>query len=238
MLAQSISDNEKVFTGIPIQTRMLAEAFEKEVETYCLSQKSEPDLPKQLCLVDLYRIFIKEKINIFKSKGEIAEEQHTDIIMDDISITKSHQRFALEILLPELKNTVLKFEECDMLAPEAISRIGIIQYVDDKTHLSHRTFAEYYVADFLATQLTKETRFLLEVLKILFEIFLRKDYAVIRNFLDGLLVNSEKSKVIKQYGEQIYKIWTVEHSYTYKMNKEELTRGRIQRALWQAAMFI
>jgi len=62
---------------------------------------------------------------------------------------------ALEVLLPELKDTVLKLAEADMLAPEAIFRIGIVQYVDDKHHFINRTFAEYYVADILATKLTK-----------------------------------------------------------------------------------
>jgi hypothetical protein len=201
-LAQSISDKEKEFTGIPLQARMLAEVFEKEVKTYCLSQKSEPELPKQLRLVNLYRKFVKEKINIFTSKGDIA-----DIILRDISINKNHQKLALELLLPELKDTALKLEESDMPAPEEISRIGIVQYDDDKPHFFHLTFAEYYVADFLATHLTKETRFVLEVLNILFQILLGANYALIRFFLDGLLVNPEKSKVIKQYGKQIYKIW-------------------------------
>jgi ankyrin repeat protein len=225
-LAQSINDKEKEFTGIPLQTRMLAEAFGKEIKTYCLSQKSEPELPKQLCLVDLYREFIKEKINIFKSKGEVAKEQDNDIIQYDISITKNHQKLALEILLPELKDTALKLEESDKLAPEAISRIGIVQYVDDKPHFIHRTFAEFYVADFLEKQLTKKTCFLLEVLNILFKILLGKDYAVIRFFLDGLLVNTEKSKVIEQYGQQINEIWKV---------KESKRREELVAALRQAA---
>jgi len=155
-LAKSTSDKAKEFTGIPLQTRMLAEAFEKDVKTHCLSQKSELELPNQLCLVDLYRKFIKEKMIIFfKSKGEIAEQQLTDIIMNDISITKNHQKKALELLLPDLRDTVLSLEESDLLSPEAISMIGILQYVVDKPHFIHRTFAEYYVADFLATQLTK-----------------------------------------------------------------------------------
>ena len=67
---------------------MLAEAFEKEFKIYCFSQKSELELPKQLCLVDLYTKLIKGKMKIFKSKGEIAEEQYADIIICDISITK------------------------------------------------------------------------------------------------------------------------------------------------------
>jgi ankyrin repeat protein len=232
-LAQSISDKEKEFTGIPLQTRLLAEAFEEEVKSYCLSQKSEPELPKQLCLVDLYIKCIKGKMkNFFKSKGGMAEEQLADIIMNDISITKNHQKLALEILLPELKDTVLKLEESDMLEHQAISMIGIVQYVDDKPHFIHRTFAEYYVADFLSKQLTKETSFLLEVLNILFKILLGADYAVIRFFLDGLLVNTEKSKAIKLYGEQIYNIWKIKRSYKFfGIKKEKLTREKLETVL-------
>jgi hypothetical protein len=80
-LAQSVSDKEKEFTGISLQTRMLAEAFEGEVKMFCLSLKSEPVLPKQLCLVDLYRKFIEKKWNIFIQRGEVAKEQHTHILL-------------------------------------------------------------------------------------------------------------------------------------------------------------
>jgi len=236
ILAQSISDKGKELTGIPLQTRMLAEAFEKEVKTYCLSQKSEPELPKQLCIVDLYRKLIKVKINIFNSKEEITEEQHTDIILDDISVTKNHQKLALEVLFPELKYTVLKLEKSDMLAPEAISRIGMVKYVDDKPHFIHHTLAEYYVANFLVKELTKEKHFLLEVLNILFKILLQADYEVIRFFLNELLVHPEKSKVIKQYGKQIYKIWKVKQSYTlFKIKRKKFTREKLKTVLHQAA---
>jgi len=194
------------------------------------SHYNEPELPKQLHLVDLYRKLIKEKINIFKSKGEIAEEQLSDILQYDISISKNHQKLALEVLLPEVKYTVLKLEESDMLAPEAISRIGIVQYVDDKPHFIHHTFAEYYVADFLSTHLTKETRFVLEVLDILIEILLGADYAVIRFFLDGILVNSEKSKALKQYGKRIYEIRRV-----CENKKEKLTRAELGTVSHKAA---
>jgi len=235
-LAQSISDKEKVFTGIPLQTRILAEAFEKEVESYCLSQKSELNVHKQLCLVDLYRKFIKEKMNIFKSKGELAKQQDNDIILSDISITKNHQKLALEVLLPELRGTALELEECDTLAREAISRIGIVQYVDNKPHFIHRTFAEYYVADFLATHLTKETSFLLEVLNIMFELLLGEGYEVTTLFLDGLLANLEKSKAIELYGKQIYKIWNVKEKFIlFKIKRKKLTREKLQTALFVAA---
>ena len=236
LLARSVSDKEKEFTGIPLQTRMLAEAFEKEFETYCLSQKSEPKLPKQLCLVDLYRKFMKEKINIFKSKGRIVEEQDADIFLSDISITRNHQKLALEVLLPEMKDTVLKLEENRMLETEEISRIGIVQYVDDKPHFIHRSFAEYYVADFLATQLTKETYFPLEVLNIMFTVLLGKEYEGITHFLDGLLVNIKKSKALKQYGKQIYKLWEDKEKFMFfKIKRRNSTREKLQTALEQAA---
>jgi hypothetical protein len=45
--------------------------------------------------------------------------------VNDISITKNHQKLALELLLPELTDIVLKLEESDMLSHEAISWFGI-----------------------------------------------------------------------------------------------------------------
>jgi len=205
-LAQSISDKEKEFTGIPLQTRMLAEAFEKEVKTFCLSQKCDPELPKDLCLVDLYRKFITNKWNIFIEKGEIAKEQLSHTVIHDISVTKNHQKLALEVLFPELKDTVSKLEKSQLLVPEAISGIGIVQYINDKFHFIHRTFAEYYVADFLVTQLTNEASFLLEVQNFLLKILLEEDYHVIRFFLDELLLKSEQPEVnLQQFGKRINK---------------------------------
>jgi len=236
LLAQSISDKEREFTGIPLQTQMLGEVFEKKVETYCLSQKSELKLPIQLCVLDLYRKIIKKKINIFISKGEIAKEQIADITLSDISITRNHQILAMELLLPEMKDTVLNLEATVMLENEAISRIGIVQYVDDKPHFIHRTFAEYYVADFLAKQLTKETQFTLEVLNIVFNILLGKEYEVTRHFLDGLLAKLEETEAIKQYGKQIHKIWKDKIIFnSFEIKKKKLTRHQLQEALLQAA---
>ena len=203
-LALSVSDNKKEFTGIPLQTRMLAEAFEEEVKIFCSPLTSEPELPKQLHLVDLYKKFIDKKWNIFNSKGEIAKEQESEIIMSEISVPKNHQKLAVEMLFPELKDTVLKLEESDMLEPEAISRIGIVQYIDDRPHFIHRTFAEYYVADFLVKQLSKKACFLVEMQNFLLNILQEAYYHVIRFFLNGLLLKSELPKVnLEQCGKLI-----------------------------------
>jgi hypothetical protein len=63
-LAQSISDKEGEFTGIPLQCRMLAEAFDKEVQAFCQSTVSEPELPFKLDLVGLYETFLNRKYDI------------------------------------------------------------------------------------------------------------------------------------------------------------------------------
>ena len=203
-LAFSVSDYKKELTGIPLQTRMLAEAFEEEVETFCVSLKSEPALPKELGVVDLYGKFIETKLNIFIQKGEIAKEQNTRTVIHDISVAKNHQKLALEILFPELKDTVSKFVKFELLERDAISRIGIVQYINEKPYFIHRTFAEYYVADFLVKQLSKEACFPVEVQKFLLRILQKADYEVIRLFLDGLLLKSELPEVnLEQCGELI-----------------------------------
>jgi ankyrin repeat protein len=224
-LSQSISDKEREFTGIPLQTRLLAEAFEEEVKTFCLSHKSKPELPTKLCLVGLYTKWIEKKLIIFLKKGAMATEQYTHGTIHNISVTENHQKLALEILFPELKDRISIFEELDMLAPEAMSRVGIVQYVDGKPNFIHRTFAEYYVADFLVKKLNKGTCFLSDVLNILFKILLETDYGVIRFFVDGLLVNCEKSKMIEQVAK-----WIEKHIY-----RKQLTRYRLEKILYQAA---
>jgi hypothetical protein len=62
---QSISDKDKEFTSIPLQTRMLAEAFKGEFNAFYVSEKSEPELPHKLDLPGLYRRFIESKYDIY-----------------------------------------------------------------------------------------------------------------------------------------------------------------------------
>jgi hypothetical protein len=70
-LAQSIRDKEIEFTGIPLQTRMLAEDFHKEAETFCLSHNSEPELPKN-CLLQIYQIYMG---NSLKPNGTFSQKK-------------------------------------------------------------------------------------------------------------------------------------------------------------------
>jgi predicted NACHT family NTPase len=51
-IVQPVSDRDREFTGIPLQCRMLAEAFDEEVKTFYHSAESVPTLPVKLNLIE------------------------------------------------------------------------------------------------------------------------------------------------------------------------------------------
>jgi hypothetical protein len=213
-LAQSISDKDREFTGIPLQTHMLAEGFEKQFRLFYLSEKSDPELPEKLDLLGLYRRFIDRKYDILygdkaaptagKIVAEEAREFHLKFMQDQ------HQRLALQALFTEDQLTFLQIDDESTLTDEQMAMFGIAQRnIDGKPHFIHRTFAEIYVAEFLIKQLKKKTRPNKQVQELLLnEVLLKPDYHVIRAFLDGLLGNSMPSaEVLKDYGKKFDEQW-------------------------------
>jgi hypothetical protein len=214
-LAQSISDKDREFTGIPLQIHMLAEVFEEEFTSFCHSEKSEPELPEKLELLGLYKRFIerkydicyKEKPNTTASKMTAGEQQSSYF-----KCTQEHQLLALEALFPEDQVAYLKKDHHYAISDEELSGIGIVQRnKEGKLKFIHRNFAEFYVAEFLIKQLTEET-FQSTLVQdfLLNEVLLKPDYHVIRAFLDGLLGISMPSKeVLEGYGKKIDEQWKV-----------------------------
>jgi hypothetical protein len=206
-LAQSISDKDREFTGIPLQMRMLAEAFEQEFRSFYVSEKSEPELPQKLDLVELYGRFIDSKYDIFfkeKSKlqpGNIGADKIREGYLKNIQV--EHQLLALEALFIEDQVTFLQSYDRTTFSNEDLARIGIAQRNNEgRPHFIHRTFAEYFVADFLIKQLTKKTKQHVQVKGILLsEVLVKEDCRVIRAFMDGMLKNSKPSKeALNEYG--------------------------------------
>jgi hypothetical protein len=60
--AKNLSDRDGQYTGIPLQTMMLGEAFEKEAENYCSNRKV--NLPQNFNLLALFKKFTENKCNI------------------------------------------------------------------------------------------------------------------------------------------------------------------------------
>jgi len=92
------------------------------------------------------------------------------------------------------------------LSDEELARIGIAQRnKKGKPQFIHRTFAEFYVAEYLINELTKKTKQHKQVKELLINnVLLLPLHQVIESFLDSLLEKSEPSKeTLKEYGEMI-----------------------------------
>jgi ankyrin repeat protein len=210
-LFQSISDKDKQFTGIPLQCRMLADAFEKNVEEFFQSAESMPDLAFELDLLGLYSRFIEMKYEIYvKEKGRISMTNMTTIEAGKHlvkNIIQDHQILALKILFGEELLALLQIDSQCTSSDEDLTRTGIVQMSNEgKLQFIHRTFAEFYVADFFVNYLTKESKFSKQIQDFILQKILRDtEYRLIRVFIDGLLSRCEPTRaVLKQYGNRIH----------------------------------
>jgi ankyrin repeat protein len=200
-LAQSISDKDKEFTGIPLQTRMLAEAFE---------EKSETELTHKLDFLGLYRRFIDRKYDIYyreklkTPEGNMAAEEQRR--RDLKYIQSEHQVLAILALFTEEQITTLQIDHLSTFSDDELARIGIVHRNNDgKPQFIHRTFAEYFVAEIVIKQLTNKMKQQNVLLNI---VLLQADYQVTRRFLNGMLENIRRSTlVLKEYGKKLDERW-------------------------------
>jgi len=210
-LFKSISDKDRALTGIPLQTRMLAEAFDEEVKTFYQSAEPMFLLEFKLELFELYGRFIERKYDIFQEEKCIVRVDNVAAIeqreRDLKNMRKDHQLLALKVLFTEEQVALIE-SKCDStFSIEQLTRIGIVQVSHGgKPQFIHRTFAEYYVADCLVNSLTEGNNISEQVLSfILKDIFQKEHYQVIRAFIDGLLSRCKITKVVlKQYGNRIH----------------------------------
>jgi len=210
-LAYLISDKDREFTGIPLQTRMLAEAFDKEVKAFYRSAEPNPEISNKLDLLALYERFTERKYDIYQEekyqvnvKNVVAREQRkfvSKIMRED------YQLLALKVLLTEEQVALFQNKSQCSFSTEELTRFGIVQVNHDgKPHFIHCTFAKYYVANYLVNRL-REGNNTSEQLHtfILKDVLLEDKYRVIRVFVDGLLSRSKISNlVLNQYGNRIH----------------------------------
>ena len=210
-LSQSVSDKDKDFASFPLHCRILAEEFDEEFKTFCLSVESVPQLPFKLDLLGLCRRFIERKYDIYQV--EKLQVQANNIIAieqrkrDLKRVTGDLQLLALKVLFTEEQVTHLETKRHCSYSTEEVSRIGLVQVSHEgKLHFIHRTFAEYLVTDYFVNCLTEGNNISQQVLTfVLKDIFLKEIFRVIRGFIDCLLVMSKPTKeALKQYGNGIH----------------------------------
>jgi ankyrin repeat protein len=210
-LATSIHDKDKEFTGIPLQSLLLAEAFDEEVKKFYRSAESMPELTFSLDLLDLYRKFIQRKYDIYQMEkfqvpvnNAFAIEQRE---RDLKHMSEDHHLLALKVLFTEEQVALFKSNSQCTFSAEQLTRIGIVQIRDEgKPHFIHRTFAEYCVADCLVNRLTEGNNTSEQVQDfVLKDIFRKAEFRVIRVFVDAFLSRSKLSgEVLQQYGNRMH----------------------------------
>lgn len=101
-LAKSISNRDKEFAGIPLQCRILAEAFDDKLKTFCQSSESKPDLPIKLDLLELYSLFVNSKYDICRGEKSGIMLSNVNAIDQEKEFVKEaenfHQRLAIQLL--------------------------------------------------------------------------------------------------------------------------------------------
>jgi hypothetical protein len=179
-----------------------------------------PQLQFSLDLIGLYETFTENKYNIYqteKSKTPVSNVAAIKRRERELQTMRhDHHLLALKMLFNEEQVTLLQSNTQCILSDEEITMIGIVQISDDgKPHFIHRTFAEYYVAEFLVNQLTKGSNTSQQVQDLLLrKILVEEGYRVIRVFIDGLLSKSKPSQeVLKQYGNRISVLWGYSQTY-------------------------
>ena len=213
-LGKSINDKDRDFTGIPLQCRLLAEAFDDEVKTFHLSPNSASDLTFKLDLLGVYEKFFERKYDIYELENckdqvnimAVKERRERDLKC----IREDHQLLALKALLTEEQVESFEIDSYCVSKNEEVARIGIVELNNEgKMRFIHRTFAEFFVAEFFVNKLRKGTKASSQIQDCLLEdIFPKAEYQVVAAFMDGFLSRSWPSEeVLKQYGNRVCDLW-------------------------------
>ena len=137
LLARSIRDAEQGLTGIPLQCRMLAEAFH---------QKLPEELPDRLALTELYESFLDTKRRIFQNKLKINDGTMTAIA---ILIKQRVQKLAFDAVSGHDFFKENRYET-DADEDDAVDKLlALFVLTTGPVHAPrfiHQTFAEYLVA--------------------------------------------------------------------------------------------
>jgi hypothetical protein len=199
---ESTNDKQNEFIGVPLQAKLLALAFLREFEEFHADPSStEPKISKRISLHTLYQRFIKIKYDILLEKklGLSEHSQIADLKYSVIkSLTKGHQLVAWTTLFPKF---AIKAPSPDV--NELLRKAGIVQFINNKPHFIHRTFAEYFTAELLVKGLKSHEGPIYQRHKdiLIRQIFKDRNY-IICTFVDEL-VNSSKNLLLKQEWEVI-----------------------------------
>jgi len=189
--SENFSDKDGQFTGIPLQTMMLGEAFMEEAKKHCLSGKF--NLPNKFNLLALFKKFTERKFDIYFSEKNKIDCSIPQAKRDKKLYVKKHMISALMYFFSPHKLTLhlkISKETClkhiKFLKSGEAEQFGIItEFTENKLRFVHRCFAEYFAAMWFTENFTKCEIFMSKN-------FFNSTYEVTRNIFDRMLAEESK----------------------------------------------
>jgi len=191
LCSQNFSDKDGEFTGIPLQTMMLGEAFVNEAKEYCCSR--EFNLPEKFNLLSLFKTFWKKKCHIYFSEKNKMESSTTEVKGAERTYLKKHGILSLislfslnevKLLLRDRKHDLEEAEE--FLRSGKAQQFGFIRDImDGKPQFIHRCFAEYFAAKWFTDNFEECTEFISNIL-------FKSRYKVTRDIFDRILAEDSE----------------------------------------------
>jgi len=192
LCSQNFSDHDGEFTGIPLQTMMLGEAFVNEAKGYCCSEKFK--LPEKLNLLSLFKKFTEKKFDIYFRDKNKMDSSTQEVKMEKQIFFEIHVTSALlSLFSPNEVNGLLGTNKSRNLIEtmwvsyeRKVQMVGIItDTTDRKTHFIHRCFAEYFAAKWFTDNFEQCEEFISDIL-------FKSMYKVTRNIFDRMLAEGSE----------------------------------------------
>lgn len=141
---KSLTKNDKKITGVPLLCHMIAKLYAEKLKNNSVKRRRLCNDPLQCKLPIMYQNFITNKIRTVAKKEEELE---------DFKLV--HIWHALKLLFPTNGfHEDNKFKKVnDLLTSSENLRIGILQKAYKDLEFTHRTFAEYLVAEYFSATL-------------------------------------------------------------------------------------
>ncbi|PSN53791.1 hypothetical protein C0J52_06217 [Blattella germanica] len=189
----SLNDKLLKFTGIPLQTQMLAEVFETKALHYYYNL--EINLPHNLDLLGLYIRFVDRKWEVYYEKMNV-DVTKVGVSEDYDSMKQMFQQnlmnCALVVLLDEdqikmlhnPKQIIMRNQDCiEKFKARQDKRGIVVDVINDRAVFIHQTFAEY----FAAVWFSENFKYNHECFR---QIYVSRKYQIIRSFFDRIMSKS------------------------------------------------
>ena len=130
--------------------------FESPLIVTMISELDEEDL-QGFNVYTLYESFVRKKIEIMiKTKGPLATDDIGKLLTNSTDIIKIHREKALQVLLDDEIFYSLQIQKPEM-NEEQITRFGLLYFDGENFQFVHRSFAEYFLANYFISNLKPGT---------------------------------------------------------------------------------